>query len=67
MYLNDYYTVAANLAGLPALNLPFSQAANGLPIGVQLTAKPLAEASLLSIASHLERLAAFDRDQLIYR
>lgn len=49
MYLSDIYTIAANLAGLPALSAPagFSQ---GLPIGLQLIGSYFDEARLLTIA-----------------
>lgn len=45
MYLSDIYTVSANLAGIPAMSVPcgFSQ---GLPIGLQLMAKPFDETCL---------------------
>jgi aspartyl-tRNA(Asn)/glutamyl-tRNA(Gln) amidotransferase subunit A len=45
MYLSDIYTVSANLAGIPAMSLPcgFSQ---GLPVGLQLMAKPFDETCL---------------------
>ena len=53
MYLNDIYTIGANLAGLPAMSLPcgFVQ---GLPVGLQLVAPPLAEARLLKTAHHFQ-------------
>lgn len=51
MYLADIYTVAANLAGLPAIALPAgTHAATGLPLGVQLMAAPFEEAKLLAFA-----------------
>jgi aspartyl-tRNA(Asn)/glutamyl-tRNA(Gln) amidotransferase subunit A len=49
MYLEDIYTLAVNLAGLPALSLPVGSE-QGLPIGMQLIAPHFAEASLLRTA-----------------
>ena len=57
MYLNDIYTVSVNLAGIPAISVPFAQSRNDLPIGVQLLAPPLEEARLLGAAYALERAA----------
>lgn len=53
-YLADVFTVAANLAGLPALSIPtgFSQ---GLPIGMQFIGKPFSEALLLNCAHHYQQ------------
>ncbi|MGH7571054.1 MAG: Asp-tRNA(Asn)/Glu-tRNA(Gln) amidotransferase subunit GatA [Gemmatimonadota bacterium] len=63
MYLNDIYTVTANLAGIPAVSVPFGRTAatDGrpeLPIGVQLMGPPRAERSLFELARFLEREAA---------
>ncbi|MFN7876380.1 MAG: Asp-tRNA(Asn)/Glu-tRNA(Gln) amidotransferase subunit GatA [Pirellula sp.] len=55
MYLEDLYTVSANLAGVPALSLPVNPHSSGLPIGVQLQAAPLQESKLLRIAHELHR------------
>ncbi len=61
MYLNDVYTVNANLAGIPGISLPagFAQVSNGvthrLPLGIQLFAPVFDEARLLRIARVLER------------
>jgi aspartyl-tRNA(Asn)/glutamyl-tRNA(Gln) amidotransferase subunit A len=49
MYLNDMYTIGANLAGLPAISLPCGFAA-GLPIGLQLIGPQFAEQRLLNVA-----------------
>ena len=57
MYLNDIYTVSVNLAGIPAISVPFAQSRGDLPIGVQLLAPPLEEARLLGAAYALERAA----------
>ncbi|MBP7450050.1 MAG: Asp-tRNA(Asn)/Glu-tRNA(Gln) amidotransferase subunit GatA [Flavobacteriales bacterium] len=53
MYLQDIFTVQANLAGVPAISLPTGTHPNGLPFGIQLTAAPFAEAKLLAAAEHL--------------
>ncbi|MEE3258864.1 MAG: Asp-tRNA(Asn)/Glu-tRNA(Gln) amidotransferase subunit GatA [Candidatus Latescibacterota bacterium] len=58
MYLNDIYTASVNLAGIPGVSVPFANGTDGLPIGVQLLAPPLAEARLLRMAHALERCAA---------
>ena len=58
MYLNDIYTASVNLAGIPAISVPFAHSHGDLPIGVQLLAPPLEEARLLCTAHALERAAA---------
>ncbi|GAB4391746.1 MAG: Asp-tRNA(Asn)/Glu-tRNA(Gln) amidotransferase subunit GatA [Gammaproteobacteria bacterium] len=50
MYLNDIYTVAVNLAGLPALSMPAGFNAQQRPIGLQLIGGYFAEARLLNVA-----------------
>ena len=54
MYLNDVFTIPANLAGVPAISVPCGLDAKGLPIGLQLTAPVLREATLLAAAQALE-------------
>lgn len=54
MYLNDIYTISANLAGLPAMSFPSGFSNEGLPIGMQLIAPALEEARMLEIAQHFE-------------
>ncbi len=54
MYLNDIYTIGANLAGLPAISIPCGLVRN-LPVGLQLVAPPLMEARLLKVAHHFQR------------
>lgn len=55
MYLEDLYTVGANLAGLPALSLPCGRSQAGLPIGVQLQGRPLDDALVLQIGHRYQQ------------
>ena len=57
MYLNDVCTIPSNLAGHPAISVPFGTGAHGLPVGVQVLAPALGEAVLLRVAGALERAA----------
>jgi aspartyl-tRNA(Asn)/glutamyl-tRNA(Gln) amidotransferase subunit A len=56
MYLNDIFTVGVNLAGLPAMTVPFSLASNGLPCGLQLIAPPFEEQRLFNAGACLEQI-----------
>ena len=53
MYLSDIYTIAVNLAGLPALSLPMGFDA-GLPLGAQIIGKHFAESTLLKLGHHFQ-------------
>lgn len=55
MYPSDVYTVAANLAGLPAISVPCGRDTKGLPIGVQFMADCLKEKTLLQVAYTYEQ------------
>ncbi len=54
-FISDLCAVAANLGGVPALNLPFGDDENGLPIGIQLTASAWRESTIFRAAVALER------------
>jgi aspartyl-tRNA(Asn)/glutamyl-tRNA(Gln) amidotransferase subunit A len=56
MYLSDVYTVTANLAGIPAISVPFGADPEGLPIGVQLLAPAFGERRLFEAAAAIEGL-----------
>ncbi|MCX6130833.1 MAG: Asp-tRNA(Asn)/Glu-tRNA(Gln) amidotransferase subunit GatA [Proteobacteria bacterium] len=57
MYLSDIYTIAANLAGLPALSMPIGLDKKGLPVGMQLMAPCFGEDILLRSAFLYEQQA----------
>jgi aspartyl-tRNA(Asn)/glutamyl-tRNA(Gln) amidotransferase subunit A len=59
MYLNDIFTVTANLTGNPALALPAATDANGLPLGLQVIGKALDEETVFSVSAALEKAADF--------
>ncbi len=72
MYLNDIYTVSANLTGLPSISVPCGFAGSGsrqsgvetrLPIGLQLTGRPFDEATLLRAADTYQRDTTFHTDR----
>ena len=54
MYLNDMFTIPANLAGVPAVSVPCGLDAAGLPVGLQFTAPVLGEPTLFRAAHALE-------------
>ncbi len=58
MYLADLLTIPANMAGLPAINVPCGFDDQGLPIGLQLIGGVLQEPKLLQLAHHYEQAAA---------
>jgi len=55
MYLSDIFTISANLAGIPGISLPCGFSKKGLPIGLQLMAKPFDEEILLRVAYTYEK------------
>ena len=59
MYLNDVFTVTTNLAGLPGMSVPAGLDSQGLPLGLQVIGRALDEGTVFSIASALEKAAAF--------
>ena len=59
MYLNDIFTVTANLAGIPGASVPAGLDAQGLPLGLQLLAKPFDEKTMFKGMYALEQAAGF--------
>ncbi len=60
MYLNDVFTVTGNLAGLPGASVPAGLDAQGLPLGLQLLARPFDEETLFKGMYALEQAAGFE-------
>ncbi|MFA5168607.1 MAG: Asp-tRNA(Asn)/Glu-tRNA(Gln) amidotransferase subunit GatA [Candidatus Omnitrophota bacterium] len=61
MYLSDIFTIPANLAGIPAMSVPCGFTSGGLPIGLQLMARPFDEATMFRAAY------AFEQETGIYK
>jgi aspartyl-tRNA(Asn)/glutamyl-tRNA(Gln) amidotransferase subunit A len=55
MYLNDIYTIAANLAGLPGLSIPCGFGAHGRPVGLQIIGNYFSEAQMLGVAHRYQQ------------
>jgi aspartyl-tRNA(Asn)/glutamyl-tRNA(Gln) amidotransferase subunit A len=55
MYLNDIYTIAANLAGLPGMSIPV-ESVDGLPVGLQIIGNYFQEARLLNVAHRYQHV-----------
>ena len=59
MYLNDVFTVPANMAGIPGLSVPAGLDDRGLPLGLQVLGRPFDEETVFSVGAALERAAGF--------
>ena len=55
LYLMDFYTIPANLAGIPAMSVPFGEV-DGLPIGMQIMGKRFDDAAVLALSWNVEKL-----------
>jgi aspartyl-tRNA(Asn)/glutamyl-tRNA(Gln) amidotransferase subunit A len=61
MYLSDVYTIAVNLAGVPAVSIPCGFDKNNLPVGLQIIAPAFGEEKLLQIARMFESQTDFHK------
>jgi len=59
MYLNDLFTVPADLAGVPAISVPVGLDANGLPLSLQVMGRTFDEETVFAVGAALERAANF--------
>jgi aspartyl-tRNA(Asn)/glutamyl-tRNA(Gln) amidotransferase subunit A len=57
MYMSDVCTIPSNLSGHPALSVPFGTGEDGLPVGMQVMANALQEATVFRVGAALEALA----------
>jgi aspartyl-tRNA(Asn)/glutamyl-tRNA(Gln) amidotransferase subunit A len=57
MYLSDVCTIPTNLAGHPAVSVPFGTGDDGLPVGVQVLGPALSEGTILKVAAVIEAAA----------
>ena len=60
MYLNDVFTVTANLAGVPAMSVPAGLDGNGLPLGLQIITRALDEETMFKVGHAIEDAAGFN-------
>lgn len=61
MYLSDIYTISANLAGIPAVSVPCGFSKAGLPLGLQILAKPFGEETILKAAYTYEQMTPWHK------
>ena len=60
MYLNDVFTVTANLSGLPGISVPAALDEDGLPLGLQIIGRAFDEETVLRVGGVVEAAAQFD-------
>jgi len=59
MYLNDVFTVPANMAGIPGMSVPAGLDPAGLPLGLQVLGRPFDEETVFAVGAAIERAAGF--------
>ncbi len=57
MYLNDIFTVTANMAGVPGISVPAGLSSEGTPLGLQLIGRPFDEETLFRAGQAIEDAA----------
>ena len=64
MYLSDIYTISSNLSGIPSMSIPCGFSKSGLPIGLQLMAKPFNEEMLFRIGYSYEQKTPWHKERV---
>ena len=64
-YLNDVMTIPTNLAGLPAISVPFDVDKQNLPVGIQLIGSYMGETKLLQAAKVLQSNSNFFQKRML--
>ncbi len=59
MYLNDVFTVTANMAGIPGMAVPAGLDVQGLPLGLQVLGRPFDEETVFAVSAAIEQRAGF--------
>jgi aspartyl-tRNA(Asn)/glutamyl-tRNA(Gln) amidotransferase subunit A len=59
MYLNDVFTVPANMAGVPAMSVPSGLDSRGLPLGLHVIGRPFDEETVFAVSRVIEDAAGF--------
>lgn len=62
MFLNDYFTTATNLCGLPGMSVPINKDSKGLPIGIQITGNAFDEQTMFDVALNIEESFQFYKE-----
>ncbi len=61
MYMQDIYTIPANLAGLPAISIPSGFSHDGKPLGLHLAGPQMHDLTILQLAHHFEKATGFNK------
>ena len=62
MYLEDLFTVQANVTGIPGISIPYGEDKQGMPIGIQIMTKSFKEAELLAFSNQITTFTKLDKD-----
>ena len=63
MYLEDIYTLPANLAGIPGIAIPVGLSDQGMPVGMQLMGKHFDEATLFKLAHAYQQVTEWHKEK----